>query len=483
MLTEISFEIFSVKDPDKTKYELYVNAADGNLGKENLKLIQVGETGSFKYPGYYTIELAKPIELVGDKFAIAIKLYGAEMKIDFYKKDLLLGRAKDILPGQSYVLSDSWIATDLYNFDEISYAPQIKAFTTKKVQKEIPSAATTLKHTAITFPLTTKTISLKTITSNIPAATVLNYKIKNSSQKDVTSSFDLKKDIIISNLGVSTIQINDTTPEDIYTIETYYNDILLDVDTLYLKSKPLEVSNVTSKPDIVYEGEPGNFYVTSSNGTGKINYEIKDSKNNNRESFFEVTSSEMPDSQIKFSIGTYNNTPAGEYTISISDSLVTKSKTFTIYKHSQLSLKETSPYKITVEGNTKYIGNIVLKRESTGIKSLTKKEFISHFENFGGEIYEKDGKTKVSSDEFEMKTGMILRDSSGYYNIIIKGDINGDGQINVVDVSKLYSHIRNTNTMTENYFLRASDTSDDSMVNIVDVSKLYSFIRKTIENL
>ena len=57
------------------------------------------------------------------------------------------------------------------------------------------------------------------------------------------------------------------------------------------------------------------------------------------------------------------------------------------------------------------------------------------------------------------------------------GDINGDDKLNIGDVSKLYAHVRGTNTLTDPDVLARADVSGDGKLNIADVSKLYAYVR------
>jgi predicted lipoprotein with Yx(FWY)xxD motif len=56
------------------------------------------------------------------------------------------------------------------------------------------------------------------------------------------------------------------------------------------------------------------------------------------------------------------------------------------------------------------------------------------------------------------------------------GDINGDGQINVGDVAKLYSHTRSIVLLDEAQ-LALADINGDGNVNIGDVANLYARVR------
>ena len=60
------------------------------------------------------------------------------------------------------------------------------------------------------------------------------------------------------------------------------------------------------------------------------------------------------------------------------------------------------------------------------------------------------------------------------------GDVTGNGQVNMGDVSRLYAHVRATGIIRDLNVLAAADTNDNSSINMGDVSKLYAQIRGTI---
>lgn len=62
--------------------------------------------------------------------------------------------------------------------------------------------------------------------------------------------------------------------------------------------------------------------------------------------------------------------------------------------------------------------------------------------------------------------------------LVVKGDVSGDGRVNMGDVSKLYAHIKGTNMLT-GVTLFMADISDDGRINMGDVSKLYAHIKGT----
>lgn len=59
------------------------------------------------------------------------------------------------------------------------------------------------------------------------------------------------------------------------------------------------------------------------------------------------------------------------------------------------------------------------------------------------------------------------------------GDASQDGRVNVGDVSRIYSHVRDTGSITDDYALACADASGDGKLNMGDISRVYSHIRET----
>lgn len=76
-----------------------------------------------------------------------------------------------------------------------------------------------------------------------------------------------------------------------------------------------------------------------------------------------------------------------------------------------------------------------------------------------------------------LDNGLVIQ-----YQVIIMGDINGDGTINVHDVSRLYKQIKGRINIDECY-LHAGNVNGDTILNVHDVSKLYKFIKGRITHL
>ena len=61
----------------------------------------------------------------------------------------------------------------------------------------------------------------------------------------------------------------------------------------------------------------------------------------------------------------------------------------------------------------------------------------------------------------------------------LRGDITGDGNVNMGDVAKLYAHIKGTSVFTDENALARCDITGDGNVNMGDVAKLYAYVKGT----
>lgn len=63
--------------------------------------------------------------------------------------------------------------------------------------------------------------------------------------------------------------------------------------------------------------------------------------------------------------------------------------------------------------------------------------------------------------------------------IHLLGDITGEGKVNVGDVAQLYSHIRKSKRITDEYALSCAEVTGDGKLNVGDTATLYSHVRNT----
>ena len=70
-------------------------------------------------------------------------------------------------------------------------------------------------------------------------------------------------------------------------------------------------------------------------------------------------------------------------------------------------------------------------------------------------------------------------DVSNALKIHLKGDINGDGRVNVSDVGKANAHAKKTRYL-EGYEFTCADINGDNRINISDVGKMNAHAKKTV---
>ncbi len=116
---------------------------------------------------------------------------------------------------------------------------------------------------------------------------------------------------------------------------------------------------------------------------------------------------------------------------------------------------------LIVVGNSKYIIETVL----------------SKFEGLGKDYTYKvlDKNEKVRNDKL-VRTGdkleITINKKVFTYHLVLKGDVNNDGRVNIADVVKIADHTIQPTIIKEKYDLLAAEVTKDNKINIADVVKI-----------
>ena len=62
--------------------------------------------------------------------------------------------------------------------------------------------------------------------------------------------------------------------------------------------------------------------------------------------------------------------------------------------------------------------------------------------------------------------------------VCLLGDVTGDGNVNILDIARLYAHVKG-DLLTDDYAMACGDVTEDGSLNIIDVGRLYAHIRNT----
>ena len=130
---------------------------------------------------------------------------------------------------------------------------------------------------------------------------------------------------------------------------------------------------------------------------------------------------------------------------------------------------DTQPEEIEIKTNYTIEDGYIMNVEF----NTTKEKVLNNIEvNSGKNIINSDG-TSVDDDEL-VKTGMKLRLSDGsIYVIIVRGDINMDGLLSLIDLSKILLHYNGVKGFElDGYALKGADMNVDGKVSLVDVSQM-----------
>ena len=121
----------------------------------------------------------------------------------------------------------------------------------------------------------------------------------------------------------------------------------------------------------------------------------------------------------------------------------------------------------TIDNNTIYVkptaSNFLVEELIRNVESLDKIK-----------IYNTNNVELENTEK--VKTGYTLKTSNVTFNIVVLGDVTGDGNIDLGDVAKLYNSYKGNVSLNGNYF-NAGKVTSGSNITLGDVSKIYNFYK------
>ena len=121
----------------------------------------------------------------------------------------------------------------------------------------------------------------------------------------------------------------------------------------------------------------------------------------------------------------------------------------------------------TISDNTIYINPTNLYLKAREVFSKVDSEYDLSIINSNNEALNKNDFTA---------TGYKLNVNNTNYDLVVMGDVTGDGKINLGDVSKLYNTYKGKETLTGDFF-KAGKVTNNTSISLGDVSKLYNFYK------
>ncbi len=170
----------------------------------------------------------------------------------------------------------------------------------------------------------------------------------------------------------------------------------------------------------------------------------------------------------------------GDTTITIT-STRNKSLTKTVTVHVINPKIETDAYIINRDNEGyEYITGMEL--------GITVEEFLNNLKNAKEDLFVYEStETDVVSEEEIVKTKYVVKliINDNVYDqlaLVLKGDVNGDGISNIVDISLIKNYISNKRDFNI-YELAASNINMDNYTNVADISKIKNYISNKITSL
>ena len=267
---------------------------------------------------------------------------------------------------------------------------------------------------------------------------------------------------------------------------TYDDGTVVDLD---MTSDSLNVNGFNNSKvgnnliEVEYKGKKANFYVDIVGKTKEL-IGISVITESNKKSYLSgdifnksgmkvmATYSDGSTKEVSdYEVVDGNNLPAGKTTVTISytENGITKTTTQNITVTEKLQM-EIENYVEHKEQNTSYIRNIS--------PNTTIREFCEKIKT-NGEIKIYKEAQEIIDKNAEIATGMkikiLLNNEHVEYEAIVKGDINGDGKISLVDLANLKLSMIGKRTLSTASMM-AGDINGDGKTSLNDLVKLKMYL-------
>lgn len=175
---------------------------------------------------------------------------------------------------------------------------------------------------------------------------------------------------------------------------------------------------------------------------------------------------------------TVGNLPAGEYHIWLAydaknaDGVPTLNNVhYANYEPVVVNIVESSS--IISNGTSTATGTSIITAQQGSTVSSLKSDAASRFSASSVTITNAAGETPTDNDI--ITTGMTVTAGSDSFKLVIKGDVDPDGSVNVADAAAAYAHLLGTKTLTGEY-IDAALVKNTNSVNILDVMAILNTI-------
>lgn len=315
----------------------------------------------------------------------------------------------------------------------------------------------------------TGTITNTINSQDLDNGTELTIKITDYNTNDITNKFTISGNTINNNSATVTINVPNDLANGTYNVEVKANGISKTYQ--FLIHNPIYVTGI----------EADNIEIDSGNNI-TINPVITPTNAFNKNVTYKSNNTNVATVDEN---GLVTGVGGGTTEIIITAADSNKySKTISVKVNGEcIVLEEDSDYNITddeTDNNLGYIDNINLQNNQGIVMKLSQDDFKEQFSLFNATIKDKYGQLLNSDDYIGTGTQIIVGEK--IYNVIVKGDVDGDADITIGDAYDIYSHILSRINLG-NIYLRAAEVDNDNEVTIGDAYDLYSYSLGRIQSL
>ncbi len=228
----------------------------------------------------------------------------------------------------------------------------------------------------------------------------------------------------------------------------------------------------------------GKNYISKGQNTSYFKkYNVKPGATSTTYTHQYMTNIQAPYSESSTSYNTYNSIG-----VLATDSVVPFVFEIPVYKNMPVKTELPTEVKfLTNYGSTVIdglLGSTIIKNDGSYLSGfdigMTPDNILNAIIAVSGEakvnIYDGAGNIKTSGSLVTGdKVNITYQDESQQYQIVIYGDVSGDGQIDILDLLKVQKHIMEASVL-ENSYNKAADTNQDGVVNIVDLLRVQKHI-------
>ena len=308
-----------------------------------------------------------------------------------------------------------------------------------------------------------------------------NYKLVFMHKDEVLKEYDLKHPVMGLDINIDNLKLN-LGNNNVFKLSADIYPSFVDDKTIFWTSSDINVATVDSE-GVVTAKSIGSAVITATSIDGVTdicrvevsdivlyNVTYEDGVNTYIEQYEEGENVVFKSDLNKLGYKLIGWNYSGK-NYELTDNLVMPGNDIVLVARWNLIIPEVKNYEV----NNNNINGISLNTDINNID-------LGIDDIYDFKVYNHNNKSKLSGligtgDKVKIYLDSILVSE---YDVIIKGDLTGDGETKIGDIAKLYQYFKNVISMDECYIKAGNVVDSDDIIKIGDVAKLYQFMKGKI---